>query len=295
MLSISGCLAVVYGFIYDYLTHSGYNFERFLVMRRNSDLLASLCLLNTVLLFEATINDRAMKFFVRTGLVISLVLFVTALLLIHQRGALLGLYVGLIVYSLVFNRKFLMGLITVTIAVAILINHDNSLMTWIKAFNKEKIASNDARHDLYISGFLYVLEDHLIFGTGAKKDSGDFMAFFQSQSQTFQDKYPQAKALAGNFHNSFLQMAAEGGGLFLILYLTGIGYVLYLVSGGLRDPKRRVACIGAIVTAAGAVALFFVHEELYSYGGIIFYIALLCGCFPETRCVRLEIDENSAV
>ena len=88
-------------------------------------------------------------------------------------------------------------------------------------------------------------------------------------------------------------MAVEGGGLFLAFYLGGLGYVLYLVTMGLRDPKRRVACIGALVTTAGALVMFFFHEELYSYGGIIFYLVLLCGCFPETHDMKINgINEN---
>lgn len=297
VLSLSGCLAVVYGFVQAHLTNSAFDFEGLLIVGRNSDLLASLSLMNTVLLFELDVKDKSLRFFVRIGLLISLGLSVAAILVIQQRGAMLGLYVGWMVYALFFNRKFLAGLIVLSCVSVLMVNKDNPVVTRIKSIVDLKTnISNLTRLHLFSTGLVYVIEEHLVFGTGDKNSKEDFMSFFNSKGKSYKEKYAHAMDIPGNFHNSFLQIAAEGGAVFLAAYLAGILYALCIMVAKLQDTEARTFCIGAIVGTAGAFVMYFFHGELYRYGGIIFYVVLMSGCLQkrqveEKMSLKMELSQ----
>ena len=293
-LSISGCLSVVYGFVQAHLNDSPMGFEGLFIVGRNSDLLASLCLMNTIFLFEMALKDNE-KFKARAGFLISLALCVAAILVIGQRGAMLGLFVGLLFYGVFFNRKILLILIAVSIAGMMYLKSDHPLKESIKSITDlDTDESNLARLHLLGSGIPYVLENHLVTGTGDKIDEEDFKRFFTKQPPSFQKKYHKAMDFPGNFHNSFLQMAAEGGALFLAAYLAGIGYIVFRLVEGLGEPENRVFCVGALVVTAGAVVTYFFHGELYRYGGVVFYMALLSGCVRESAPGTLDVQGDAA-
>jgi len=297
MLNISGCLAVVYGFVNFYLKSSEFGFDGLLIIGRNSDLLASLSLMNTILLFDFDVKNNFLKFFVRLGLMVSLGLCIPAICIIGQRGAMLGLYVGWIVYSLFFNRKFLVVLIIVSLAGVMFVNSKNPVMIRIKSImNLKDDASNLCRMHLLSSGIPYVVKHHLITGTGDKNPEKDFTEFFKSQDKAFQDRYVHAMELPGNFHNSFLQMAVEGGALFLAVYLAGIGYVLFYIVWGLRESGNKVFCMGSLVVSVAAFVTYFFHGELYRYGGMVFYMVLISGCVRETtpgETLGVQMDDSN--
>lgn len=294
VLSLSGCLAVVYGFVQAHLAGSGLYFEGLLIVGRNSDLLASLCLINTVLLFELVVEDSLLRFVARTGLLISIGLFVAAILVISQRGAMLGLYVGWVFYALIFNRKFLFGLIIVSVAGFMLVSKENYVLDRIKSIGDLKTnTSNLARIHLLYSGIPYVIEHHLITGTGDKNSEKDFTDFFMKQDKSFQTKYSSAMDYPGNFHNSFLQMAVEGGAMFLAAYLAGIGFILFHMVERLHHHENTVFGVGALAVTAGAFVTYFFHGELYRYGGVVFYMVLMSGCIHEKKSekkVGAQID-----
>lgn len=288
ILSLSACLAVSYGFVHAHLTDSAFDFEGLLIVGRNSDLLASLSLMNTVLLFEFEVKGSKSRFFVRTGLLISLVLTVAAILVIRQRGAMLGLYAGWMVYALFFNRKFLIGLIVLSCVSVLVLKKDNPIVTRVKSIvDLKNDASNLIRLHLFSTGFVYVIEEHLFFGTGDKNPEEDFTAFINSKGKAYKEKYSHAMEIPGNFHNSFLQIAAEGGVVFLVAYLFGILYVLCIMVVKLQDTEMRMFCMGAIVGTVGAFVMYFFHGELYRYGGIVFYVVLMSGCLQKRQTGKI--------
>jgi O-antigen ligase len=140
------------------------------------------------------------------------------------------------------------------------------------------VCSSDLQ--MYKTGLDFIIERHLIVGTGAKNAENDYLNFIHQQSRDYQDKYPLITTVPGNFHNSYLQMAAEGGALFLSAYLVGIGYLilqmaLKLIRGEVTD---RVFPIAALVVTLGGMITYFFHGELYRYGGIVFNLVLIGGC-----------------
>lgn len=283
---ISGSMAAIYGFVHGYITSSKFDFNGLLIIKRNSDLFASLGLLNTVFLFECNPENTVRRIWMKAGLLVSLILCVGAIVFIRQRAAMLGLYVGWVVYALFFNKRFLLFVVGLTLMIALSLNSGNPVMTRIKSIWDFEQASNATRIDLYSSGMPYVLERHMLVGTGSKKDSKDFLEFYEKKDNSFKIKNKFAKSHSGNFHNSFLQMAVEGGFLFVLIFLIGLIYLIYRMILELREKEKRLYCMTALVVSIGAFVMFFFHDELYRYGGIIFYLTLIIGCFPYNKDLK---------
>lgn len=288
-LTISGVAAASYGFISAYINNSSKVFHGLHVVHRNSDLFSSLCLITTVYLFERYIKGRK-DFIVLLWLFITIVVCMASVMAIMQRGAILGLFVGLFFYGIIFNRRFLLGILVFLLIGMCMIRPDNPLLKRIKSIgDNEDDISNVTRIDLLGSGIPYVIKHHLLTGAGEKKPEEGFIRFFKMQSKEFQNSYPEALRLPGHFHNSYLQMAAEGGIVFLFAYLSGIFYILFQMCRDLGDSEIRALCIGSLVVSSGALVTFFFHPELYRYGGTVFCIALMGGCVREF-CVGPDLS-----
>jgi len=277
-LGLSGVFSAGYGFVMAEMADSPSGFSGFLIIGRNSDLLASLCLMITVLLFELYLEEKPFNLPAIVWLVIVLVACVAAILVIQQRGAILGLFVGWSVYGVLFNRKFFLGMIMATLVGTFVLKDDHPLTGRIKSIGDTNDVSNAIRLDLLGSGIPYVLNHHLLTGSGEKKPEESFASFFNKQDKSFQEKFANAMKYPGNFHNSFLQMAAEGGVLFLLAYLAGLGYVFFRLIADRGDSENRVFCIGALVVTFAGCAIFFFHGELFRYGGLVFCLATYSGC-----------------
>lgn len=281
-LSLSGVASASYGFVMAEMANSPSGFNGLLIIGRNSDLLASLCLMNTVLLFELYLEEKPYNIATIAWLAIVLGICVAAILVIQQRGAILGLFLGGCVYGAFFNKKFLLGMIVATLIGTFVLKDDHPLADRIKSIGDTNDVSNAIRLDLLGSGIPYVLEHHLLTGSGEKKPEEGFTEFFKAKAKPFQERYANAMKHPGNFHNSFLQMAAEGGVLFLLAYLAGLGYIVARLVGDRGDPENRTFCIGALVVMIAGCVTFFFHGELFRYGGLVFCLALFSGCVRKT-------------
>ena len=294
-LSLSGVFSAAYGFVMAEVSNASTGFSGLLIVGRNSDLLASLCLMNTVLLFELYLKKRPFKPLATIWLILVLVICTAAILVIKQRAAMLGLFLGWLFYGIFFNRKFLLGFMVASLVGAFVLKDSDSLMNRIRSIGDRNETSNVARLDLLGSGIPYVLKNHMVTGAGEKNPEQSFIKFFKQQDKPFQEKYVKAMKLPGNFHNSFLQMAAEGGVLYLLLYLSGIGYVLFKMFLELSDPERRICRIGSMTVTLAGIVIFFFHGELYRYGGLVFYMALMSGCIrliqPDPSPVVAEMEK----
>lgn len=281
-LTLSGVSVATYGFLYSYINNTKGFFHSLHVVHRNSDIFSALCLMSTVYFFERYIKERK-DLLVITWLIVTILFCGVAVMAIMQRGAILGLFVGYFFYGIFFNRRFLLGVLVFLILGICMIKSDNPLLKRIKSIGDiENDTSNVVRVDLLGSGIPYVVKHHLFTGAGKKKPEEGFIQFFKMQSKEFQNRYSEALRLPGHFHNSYLQMAAEGGIVFLFAYLSGFFYILFQMYRDLGDSEIRALCIGSLVVSSGALVTFFFHPELYRYGGTVFYITLMGGCIRES-------------
>ncbi len=282
-LSLSGVASASYGFVMAEMANSPSGFNGLLIIGRNSDLLASLCLMNTVLLFELYLEEKPYNIAAIAWLAIVLGICVAAILVIQQRGAILGLFLGGCVYGAFFNRKFLLGLLVASVAGVFALGGNHPLIGRVRSIGDiENGPGNLTRIHLLISGITYAFEHHLLTGTGEKKPEEGFTEFFKAKDKSFQERYANAMNHPGNFHNSFVQMAVEGGVLFLLAYLAGLGYIVVRLVGDRGDPENRTFCIGALVVMIAGCVTFFFHGELFRYGGLVFCLALFSGCVRKT-------------
>lgn len=299
VLCASGCSAALYGFFNADKTGSSLLFEGLHIVGRNSDLFTSLGLMSCVFLFHIDAKSVHLKYFLRVsmfitaGFSVASIIFINQLsLFVVQRGALLGLCTGFFFYTLFFNRKILL-IIMIPLAIGIQhVGFDHPLIQRIKTIGDlETHTSNVQRLHLLGAGIPYVIDRHLLTGTGSKKPDKDFSDFFTKKDKGFQTRYSQAMENSGNFHNSYLQMAAENGALFLLIYLSGMFCVFFMITRNLEDPDWRMFRIGALTVTTAASVTYFFHGELYRYGGLLFYLVLLGGCLGNQEQKSLPSDE----
>lgn len=297
-LNISGFIGMMYGFINSNLNNLWGHFHGLHIIGRNSDMIFALCLLNVVFLFQfGTWRDTQGKI-VKSLLIINSCLLVSGLLFIGQRGPILCFCIGLILFSILFQRRLLILLAAVVIAVPLLFS-DSWLMQRIKSIGDlDHNISNIARLHLYKTGLDFVVEDNLFLrGTGAKKADKPFSEYFKQKPSEYQKKYKEAARYPGNFHNSFLQMAIEAGLLFLVLFLGGFIYLLRSMIDKMKllpYNEKAYVIAAVIVTISFFISQIF-HGGLYRYPGIVFYIIFLCGCFVvnEKTMTQIAQDEES--
>jgi O-antigen ligase len=298
VLNLSGFIGAVYGFVYGWMTQAPHFFNGFHHIGRNSDLLASICLLDIVILFEYAAQNTRSKYLIRTGLLIATSLILGAVIAIGERGAWVGFYVGLVVYATVFNWRMLIPAVALTV-IAIITFHSEPLVMERFRSLKDLETSNQTRLQVYSTGIDYIVDSHLIVGTGAKNTEKDFLDFMARQPEEYQKKYPLVNTVPGNFHNSFLQMAAEGGGVFLLSYVVGLIYLIYQMWRNLkaRGDSSRVYGLSAIIVTIGACVTYSFHGELYRYGGLVYHLVLVAGCcfgIPGSRKKDAVQDEQES-
>ncbi|WP_459922640.1 O-antigen ligase family protein [Desulfatiferula olefinivorans] len=258
-----------------YIIHSDISFKGKHIIGRSSDLLACLSMLVTVVVFQSNRSELKEKKYLTLLMVATLVLATSALMFIGQRGAMLGLFIGWMVYGVFFNRKFLVLIAGLLCAGFLIAEPNDYVMIRIKSILDENQKGNAIRLDLYNSAVPYLVTRHFFSGTGSKNDGQDYLDFFEKQDPAFQEDNARALKHPGNFHNSYMQMAAEGGILFFISFLAGMIYIHHAMITGLKNTELRLQCMAGLVTSAGAAVIFFFHGEFYRYGGIIYYLTLI--------------------
>ena len=194
------------------------------------------------------------------------------------RGAWLGVILGLGVYALLFNRKCLIaGVVLVVIACSI--GPAGKVITEFKSIgDTTSNHSNLARLQLWRAG-LDFSKQHLFLGAGREKIDEQFKAFYASQSEAYQKKYSLSNTYPGNFHNSYIQLLAECGLLFFLVFSVCGVLIFYELIRGLAwvPPEQAVYVQAAISGGVGFLASQFFHGELVSYGGILLVLVLFGG------------------
>ncbi|VFQ42598.1 o-antigen ligase-related [Desulfoluna butyratoxydans] len=194
------------------------------------------------------------------------------------RGAWLGVILGLGVYALLFNRRCLIaGVVLVVIACSI--GPAGKVITEFKSIgDTTSNHSNLARLQLWRAG-LDFSKEHLFLGAGRENIDEQFSAFYASQPESYQKKYPWSNTFPGNFHNSYIQLLAECGVLFFSVFSVCGALMFYQLFRSLSwvPPEQAVYVQAAISGGAGFLASQFFHGELVSYGGILLVLVLFGG------------------
>ncbi len=217
-------------------------------------------------------------------------LFFWGLVMGSMRGTWLGFFVGLGIYALFFNRKFLLvggALVVLAVGMApsgVVVNQLRSIA------DTTSDESNLARLQLWKSG-LDFSKDHLIFGSGKEGVKAQFKRFYYDQPEAYRSKYNLSIQYPGDFHNSYIQLFVEGGLLFFLVF-TGCGLLLMrrLVADAMRvSIINRVYLQAALVASVGFLVTQWFHSELYSYGGalliLILYGGLAAPIWPESEAL----------
>ncbi len=247
-------------------------FTSFLTIGRHSDLLFSIMLVN----ISAIILYR----FKRRNLIIKSLLGANTLLLFYDllamkiAGAWLGLLVGLFVLLFLYNKKLLIPVIIIGGLCSPYL--PDSIKTVVKnTADYKNDRSSKARVELNKTGFDYLVDRGTLFtGTGAEHAKKSYLKFMEKQPLSYRETYQFAyRRLPGNFHNSFMQMAVEGGVLFVTVYL---GAMLYLVVQMLkRNGQMQLNDKAIILTCASLVSGFFISQ--FVHGGLLDYASLVSG------------------
>lgn len=200
------------------------------------------------------------------------------------RGAWLGVVVGVGVYALLFNRRFLIvgGMLVV---IACTIGPTGGVVNEFKSIgDTTSNASNLARLQLWRAG-LEFSKKHMVLGSGREKIDEQFKAFYAAQPETFQKKYTWSNTFPGNFHNSYIQLFVECGVLFFTVFSVCGVLILYRLIRSLAwvPSSSAVYVQAAIVCSSGFLVTQFFHGELVSYGGILLVLALFGGLMVAQR------------
>ena len=217
-------------------------------------------------------------------------LFFWGIVMSAMRGTWLGFLVGIGVYSLLFNRKFLIvGGVLVVLALSM--GPSGTVVKEFKSIgNTTSDSSNLARLQLWQAG-LDFSKNHLLLGSGRDRITEQFTAFYYAQPEEYQRKYKRSIQFPGHFHNSYIQLFVEGGLLFFLVFVVCGTLLMYRLVRSLTADSfgEKVYVQAAIVASSGFIFAQFFHSELYSYGSALLVLVFFAGL----AATRWREDENT--
>lgn len=210
-------------------------------------------------------------------------LFFWGMMMSGIRGAWVGFIVGVGLYSLCFNRKFLVVAVVLGV-LACSMGPDGRVVEEIKSIgNTTSNRSNLTRLQLWKAGVDFS-KNHLLFGSGSDRGKvrEQFKAFYKSQPKAYQKTYHWSIRYPGHFHNSYIQLFVEGGLLFFVVFIACGTLLMVHLSRALSaiPTEYKVYTQAAIVAASGFLSTQCFHSELYSYGGALLMLILSAGLLP---------------
>jgi O-antigen ligase len=287
---ISAIIAVSYG-IYSEQQYGA--FRGFHKIGRTSDMMTVAWLTGMVYLVHSGFTTEIKTIVIKGILATVVAFFGWAILMSEIRGSWLGAGIGFISFLALLliskNRSSIVVLgVIVCFAFSFYLTNFGGVKHHIARISQqvesivdtESNVSNNARLHLWRTGWDFSQEQFL-FGTGAKQSEGNFIKFIESQPDDYQQKYRLALQYPGDYHNSYLQILIETGIIFLVVYMLGLCYSLFVIFKNISkvsfaDQKYLIASV--IASFSFLITQFF-HNDLYHYGSTIFYIVLFSGCF----------------
>lgn len=248
---------------------------------RHSDMLFTLCLINSgFLLAKFRLRTFAENLRLNIGLTMNTALIFIFVILIGQRGAYIGLYIGLSVLSFLYSKRLLILLFLLTLVASFgapdyVLNRTRSIIDPALESNSDRLQLLTLCKDFMVKKKIFLR------GTGAKGMDKTIENFLAEQPPKYYQTYARVfKLYPGNFHNSYLQMAVEVGPLFVVFYLSSIAWMLYEIYKRYRvyGPDANGFIPAVLATAAGFLISQIFHEEFYRYGGLVFFIFFYGAC-----------------
>ncbi len=285
VLNVSALVSIIYGMARQWPEiQPDLLFTSFHTIGRNSDLLFSLVLVNIVAIIKYRFASK--NRLIKSLLGLNTLFLLYGLLAMKIAGAWLGLLVGVFILLFLCNKKALILLCMVCVCSSFYLPDFVKTEMTITADYKSSYSSK-VRIQLNKTGFDYLVDQaRFITGTGTDNAKKVYIRFMERKPQSYREKYAFAyHDLPGNFHNSFLQMAVEGGIFFMLAYLAGI---LYLIIQMFRTKKRMEHNDQTIILATVSLTPgFFVsqlfHGGLFGYAGLVFTVMFYSGCVVMTR------------
>ena len=273
----------------------------------------SLMVMNLVLftfIFLKKKDRPGFPLYVRRILPVLLIFFMWVMVMTGIRGAWIGFIVGMIIFLFFFQRRLIPVLLLVTLVSIPIFNHFNQnvylkvktdfysitrvftetpkkkkqrpheLVNQTDSISSSPYGSNSTRRHIFKSGVDFAKE-HFFFGTGVNNTKTLFLEFFSDKPQAYQKQFYRAKNHPKDFHNSYLQLIIETGIFTTILFLFSLGALmtkLMQTLGHCKAPEKPYI-LASLVGCLGFSVAQFVHTELFSYGGKIFFFTLFMGCF----------------
>ncbi|TEW51991.1 O-antigen ligase family protein [Psychromonas algicola] len=291
MFFASASIAIAYG-IYTGQPYGG--FKGFHKIGRTSDMMIVVCLTALTFLMLGRFSSNIKPLLLKVLMMFIVVFSTWAVMMSEIRGAWLGLTIGSVLFLLLllmFQRKLIalnLSILSLCVVSVIYLSDIGGIKSNINRINNqiESIVetnnneSNESRIDLWKAGWDFSKE-HFVFGTGAKQSEAMFITFFYEQTPEYQKDHRFAINYPGEYHNSYMQIHVETGIIFLIIFLSSIGYLLLMLLKNINkipfeDQKYLIA---TIVTSVAFMCAQVFHSDLYHYGSTIFYLLLFSGCY----------------
>lgn len=270
---------------------------------RGSDLMVSISLLNIVGLFTYNWQGKRRNILFKLVIFLNTVLMISGVFVMGRRGSIMGLLAGIVIFGVVSRRIFILALVVSTVCCSVYFSNTWIVQRIISIADLNNNESNEVRIQLIRTGVDYIGDARLFFrGTGAKLSKKPFESYYNSKPDAYKAKYNLVGGYFGNYHNSFLQMAIEGGVLFVLLFFVCVfSMMVFLIIRLFKlEGNAKFYPTAAISVTCGCFVSQFFHGDLYMYGGIPFIMVLSAGCSMsmtknEEPMVESDPDNKSAI
>lgn len=303
-LNISAFVSVVYGLTQLDFSELWGKIVGFHNLLRGSELLAYISMINITGFFLYRHKDGKSHKLFNTVIFFNTVLMFFGIAVMGRRGTILGLLMGggvlLITMMLVMRKGLVLAAVMVVVCLSMIFSDGwlgdrvRSIKDW---HNNE---SNEVRIMLIEFGVDYIIDEHLFLrGTGAKKSRKLVGDYFNSKPEEYREKYNAKykgfESYFGNFHNSFLQMAIEGGALFLFLFLLCFFSIMFFLFKNMKrlEGNRKFYPMSALAVTAACFSSQFFYNDLFMYAGIPCIIMLSGGCYVSMVDSKEKTEEES--
>ncbi len=287
---LSAVTTVIYGIIaLGAQPFYGY-FAGFHKIGRTADMLMTFGVFSTVFLFYPSLGRFKEELQSNVIILLGIAISFWASGMTAIRGAWIGAAAGLAMFGLFFKRSFLVSLIVLSLLgtlIAIQLDRPftNRIIDEVQSIaDIKKDVSNLSRLQLWRAGLDFSKEQFWC-GTGAKNTEEPFLAFFDSQPDSYKEKNQLARNFPNDFHNSYLHIFIENGVVFFLLFLSLFVFLIYKLVRAffMVDFAGKRVIAASIVSVSSFFLTQFFHSDLYSYGAIMMYLCLFAGLFYANR------------
>jgi len=185
-----------------------------------------------------------------------IVLF-TALVLTFSRGGWIGFIVGIILFFFIYNPKYILGLVSVSLLSIFLLPREY-FYRFLAIFDSRYSDISAVSGRIWtLNNVVHILPQHLLFGVGPGMYGGE-VAFKTSPSIVYMEGIQGGAVPMQNTDNQFLQVLIQQGivGILVFLFFIGVSiYIGLIIYGRLKDRFLKMLSLGI----TSALAVFFIQ------------------------------------